>query len=241
MEWMNWLTFVGSVLGGLIGGLFTYFGVKLTIKHDDARKHQEKMEKVNQEKPRLEIITYKDFKETSGLKTNNSDCNALALGIEDFKVIEGRSCFFYNSDALDNKNLEFVEYQFVNNGLTEIEEICITSNLPQSMALIEFERKEIYINKHFLNYDVCCNKRYIKPKDTFCLRVYYVKNQIPSTLLRAPELIVWLRDVNGFVWKQILDAPFNDIEISRLSNWKELKESRDVKEAIECFRNPNLW
>lgn len=238
---MDWLAFAGSVIGGLIGGLFTFFGVKLTIRHDEEKRKQEKNEKANKEKPRLEIISYKDFKDTTEIETINNDCNVLALGILDFKEIDGRACFFYNKDALDNKNLVFVEYQFVNNGLTEIEDICITSNLPRSMSLIEYERKEIYINEHFLNYDVWCNKRYIKPKDTFCLRVYYVKDQIPTTILGSPELIVWLRDVNGFVWKQMLNAPTNEIEISKMSTGSELRESRDIKKAIECFKNPIMW
>ena len=29
---MDWLAFAGSILGGLIGGLFTFIGVRLTIK-----------------------------------------------------------------------------------------------------------------------------------------------------------------------------------------------------------------
>ena len=238
---MDWLAFAGSVIGGLIGGLFTFFGVKLTIRHDEEKRRQEKIEKANKEKPRLEIISYKGFKDTAKIETINNDCNVLALGILDFKEIDGRACFFYNQDALDNKNLVFVEYQFVNDGLTEIDDICITSNLPRSMSLIMYERKETYINEHFLNYDVWCNKRNIKPKDTFCLRVYYVKDQIPTTILRIPELIVWLRDVNGFVWEQILNAPTNEIETSKMSAGSKLRESRDIEKAIECFKKPIMW
>lgn len=238
---MDWLSFLGSILGGLIGGLFTFFGVKLTIKHDDKKKLQEQIEKTDREKPRLEIMSFKDFKNTPNINTINNDCNVVALEILDFKEIEGKACFFYNENALDNKNLTFVEYQFINNGLTENEEICVTSNLPRSMALTEFERKETYINEHILNYDAWCNKRYIKPKDTFKLRIYYVKDQIPTANFISPELVVWLRDVNGFVWKQILNAPTNEIEISRMSSRSEFKKSIDTEKAIECFKNPILW
>lgn len=38
---MDWLGFAGSVIGGIIGGLFTFLGVKLTIKHDDEKKKME--------------------------------------------------------------------------------------------------------------------------------------------------------------------------------------------------------
>ena len=36
---MDWLAFAGSILGGLIGGLFTFIGVSLTIKHEDKKKN----------------------------------------------------------------------------------------------------------------------------------------------------------------------------------------------------------
>ena len=29
---MDWLGFAGSIVGGIIGGLFTFLGVKVTIK-----------------------------------------------------------------------------------------------------------------------------------------------------------------------------------------------------------------
>ena len=40
---------ISSILGGLIGGLFTYLGVKLTIKNENELKKQERYEK-NKEK-----------------------------------------------------------------------------------------------------------------------------------------------------------------------------------------------
>ena len=38
---MDWLAFAGSILGGLIGGLFTYFGVRLTLKHEKEKEKKE--------------------------------------------------------------------------------------------------------------------------------------------------------------------------------------------------------
>lgn len=45
---------ISSILGGLIGGLFTYLGVKLTIKNENNLKKQEVYEK-NKEKNKLII------------------------------------------------------------------------------------------------------------------------------------------------------------------------------------------
>ena len=238
---MDWLAFIGSVLGGLISGLFTFFGVFLTLKHNDKKKKLERIEKANADKPRLEIISFKDFKATSRIKNTHSDCNVLVLEILDFKDIDGRANFFYNDETLDCKNLIFVEYELVNRGLTEIKNLCATSNLPRFVALVEYERREKYIVEHFLNYDVWSNKTYIKPNGTLTLRVYYANNQIPITLLRYPEIILWLEDVNGFIWSQALNAPSNKIEISKMNSINNLRKAIDTKAAIDCFRHPELW
>lgn len=59
---------IASILGGLVGGLFTFLGVFITIRHDKAkekRKEQQlqlhKQELVLKDKPRLEIIDFKDI------------------------------------------------------------------------------------------------------------------------------------------------------------------------------------
>lgn len=238
---MDWLAFVGSILGGLIGGIFTFLGVKINIKHDEKRAAQERINKINQEKPRLEILSYVGFRNANENQIDDSDCNALALAIVDFKYDGHRSYFFYNEEALDINNLVYVEYKFINNGLTEIEDICVTSDLQRYMSLIALETKDVYIKKHLLNYDVWSNKRYIKPKDLFVLRVFYVKDQVPSTIMGAPELVVWLKDVNGHIWKQILYAPEEEIHMPHMGKTSELKESIDIKKSIECFKNPIMW
>ena len=238
---MDWLTFAGSVIGGIIGGLFTFLGVRATIRHDDKKKQQGRIEKANQEKPRFEIESLLNFSKTKSLSQLNNDCNVLALSIKDFKLENGKACFFYDKKSLDTSNLVFVEYTFINTGLTEIEEICVSSNLQRWMSLVELERKDFYFNNHLLNYGVWANKRYIKHNESFKLRVYYVDGQIPTTTFQCPELIVWLKDVNGFFWSQTLNAPFNEIEISKMTSYSELKESVNIKKAIECFIDPTLW
>ena len=235
---MDWLAFAGSILGGLIGGLFTFVGVHLTIKHEDKKKRQECLEKANIEKPRLEIVSFKDFKATSRIKNSNSDCNVLVLGILGFKDIDGRAHIFYDENTLDKEKLVFVEYEFVNSGLTEIKEICVTGNSIRFMAIVECERKETYINNHLLNNDVWLNKRYIKPKGIFKLRVYYASNQPLTAMSR---LTIWLEDVKGFVWSQTLNAPNNEIEISIMNSSENLRNAIDVKPALDCFRHPELW
>lgn len=237
---MEWISFLGSILGGLIGGVFTFLGVKQTLKHDKEKERKEILLRANDNKPRLEIIKYSDFNSTVKKKNINNDCNIIALNITDFKDDNNRARFYYDTKALDDKNLIFVEYEFKNTGNTEIEDICITSNLPKSMSVLEFERKEIYINENLLSYEVWSHKRYIKPGQTIKLRVYYIKDQIISSPISFP-FTIWLHDVNGRYWRQNFNCPVNEIEISNYSTRDEFKEATDIEKAIECFKKPYLW
>lgn len=47
---MEWLSFFGSIIGGLIGGLFTYFGVVLTIKQQEKNRKLEEEEKIKKKR-----------------------------------------------------------------------------------------------------------------------------------------------------------------------------------------------
>ena len=237
---MEWLAFIGSILGGLIGGLFTFFGVKFTLKHDREKEEKELLRKANDEMPRLEIIKYLDFNATKNRKNINNDCNALLLNIEGFEDDNGRARFIYNNDALNLEKLIFIEYELKNTGLTEIEDFCISSNMPKIMAAIELERKDFYITENILNYEVWSNKRYIKPDETVKIRIYYIKDQIITGLISYP-LTIWLHDINGRYWEQSFGCPNKDIEKPKLSNRKCFMEQIDIDKAIECFKNPCMW
>lgn len=182
---MDWLAFAGSILGGLIGGLFTYFGVRLTLKHEMEKEKKEQILKADAEKPRLEIVKFLNFEETKHNRNVNNDCNVLMLDIKKFADDNGRARFFYDEQALKDENLQFVEYELKNTGLTEIADICITGNLPRNLSLIELERKETYITENFLNYEVWSNKRYIKPGQSLKLRIYYIKDQVEEYAKKA--------------------------------------------------------
>lgn len=238
---MDWLAFAGSILGGLIGGLFTYFGVRLTLKHEMEKEKKKQILKADAEKPRLEIVKFLNFEETKHNRNVNNDCNVLMLDIKKFADDNGRARFFYDEQALKDENLQFVEYELKNTGLTEIADICITGNLPRNLSLIELERKETYITENFLNYEVWSNKRYIKPGQSLKLRIYYIKDQVMVSNLGTPIITIWLNDVNGRYWSQLLASPNNQIEISRYRKYSEFRENINIDTAIECFRNPYLW
>lgn len=63
-------------MGGLIGGLFTCLGVRLTLKHEWEKEKKELLIKADAEKPRFEIVKYHDFDATKNNKKVN-DCNVF--------------------------------------------------------------------------------------------------------------------------------------------------------------------
>lgn len=238
---MEWLGFVGSIFGGLIGGLFTFIGVKMTIKHEKEKEIREQLQKAELEKPRLEIVSFNDFEATKDDKETNNDCNVLILKITDYKIENDLVRIIYNEDALDREKLVYVEYEFMNTGHTEIIDISVANNYHRNYSIVELERKDFYINNRLLNYGVWSNKRYIKPGQTCKIRIYYVDEEVICSELGMPILTIWLRDVNERYWSQSLLCPYNQIEISHNRKFSDFRKNIDVDTAIECFKKPYLW
>lgn len=238
---MDWSSLLSGLIGAVVGGGLSLIGTLLTLRNKDKKEMRDRLERLEREKPRLEIVSYRDFSSTENDFSPNNDFNVFVATILGFYEKDGRACFSYDEKGFDSKELFYVEYILENTGLTEIMDICVSSNLPRTMSVFEYERKDIYLREHLLNYDAWSNKRYIKPNGTVKLRVFYIKDQVPSSLLHGQELIVWLRDINGYTWSQTLNAPFNEIEISKLSSESKLKESINIRKAIDCFRDPSQW
>jgi len=234
---MDWLGFAGSILGGIIGGLFTYLGVKLTINHDNKKKQQEELKKAIYERPRLEVV---DFKEVGKHRSLKSDFDVICLNIQSVNKAANRLEFNYDEKALDKNNLVSCEYVLKNTGLTEIDSICFISNLPKDMSIIELRNADFFINEKLLNYDAWADKRFIKPGDEVKVRIYYIKEHVIAPALSAP-IGVYIQDVNGRYWHQPLFAPTKETDNTRLSSRKEMKEYSDVDTALECFEGKKYW
>lgn len=238
---MDWLAFAGSILGGLIGGLFTFIGVRLTIKHEEKQKNLDELKKANESKPRLEIIGAVDFDlDTKKAFKLHGDINAFVLKIKSFKEEHGRAMFEYDY-SLDEKELHCFEFIMKNTGLTEIEDICLTSNLPKDTGLMNYYSSEMYLSNKLLSYDVWSDKRYLKPGSSLKVRIIFPKDKIIVSNLGSAIISIWLKDVNGMVWHQPLFVEKKETEISRLSSIKEFKNATDIETSIKCFKNPYKW
>ena len=234
---MDWLGFAGSIVGGIIGGLFTFLGVKVTIKHDDDKKKRVEQKKILEEKPRLEVI---EFKEVGKHRNTKSDMDVICLAIKGFNKSDRRLEFTYDERALDKNNLVSCEYVLRNTGITEIDSVCLISNLPKNMSVIELRNAEFLVNGRFLNYEAWSDKRFIKSGEQIKLRVYFIEDQVITGLLSAP-LGMYIQDVNGRYWHQPLFVPTKETDNSTLSSRKEMKSFADVESALKCFEGKEYW
>lgn len=245
MEW--WGTLLISLATALVGSIASHF---LTVNWEKRKQKREELAKIKEaqkqadaEKPRLEILNYIGFENINKIHIlrEEKSLNILALGILGFEDKDGRPTFIYDDKALNSNHYDCVEYYFVNSGKTEIQDICFTSNIPRTMALFNLDDDKQAVKNHLLNYAVWHEKRYIKPGERVLVRIYYIKDMIPTTSIGSAEIIIWLRGVNGFIWRQTLYSPSKQIEYPVMSDEVEFKETRDTSKAIECFKNPIMW
>ena len=238
---MEWLTFLGSILGGLIGGIFTFLGVKITINNENRKILENKREEKLKNKPRLEIVNKTEIMNYNPKFKSNNELDVVVLKILNYDNNGSRLNFYYDEEVLNKENLCYKEYTFKNTGVTEIDYICITTNLPKDTALFEFENYEFFVKERLLNYEAWSNKHFIKQGDKITVRLYYLKDKIILSNIGSATITLWLRDINGNIWYQPLFIQNDFIDKSYESNNKEFKESRDIEIALECFEKPYLW
>ena len=237
---------IASVLGGLVGGLFTFLGVWMTIHHENKKTRQEerkrqkeKEEQLFENRPRLEIMGYKKLGKYS--QQRKVDACVLLCSIKEYKN-EGRAMFFYDESVITPGNWVCVEYTLRNTGHTEIDHIYFSTNLPKNTALFNVLNEENVMchDNHFLNYSVIFEKA-IKPQQTVSIKVCYISGKIVVSNIGGAPITIWMIDENKNWWSQPLFAPDNKIYNSSRSSHKEWKDYTDEAKAIECFENPMLW
>lgn len=237
MNWSDWIGFAGSILGGIIGGLFTYLGVRMTLNYEDKKRKQDINNKAYEDRPRLEIVSFTELGESS----NTLDDNIAVLRFDCRINDKGETVFIYN-DKVHNKD-DYISYKYVlkNTGNTEIDNITFVSNFPKDTSIININNLYIYLNNQIINYDVLLKKRFIKPNESVIVGISYIRDQIILSNLGSATIGIYVQDINGRYWYQPLFAPKNEIGNSTRTNLKELKNAIDIDIAIDCFEGKEYW
>lgn len=238
MNWSDWIGFAGSILGGIIGGLFTYLGVKMTLNYEDKKRKQDENANAYEERPRLEIVSFSELKKHDNTFIDN---DMAILHFECKLDSNGKASFIY-SDKINNKcNFISCEYILKNIGKTEIDNITFVSNLPKDTSIMDMNNINFYSDKHLINYDVLLKNRFIKPNEEIKIIISFIDDQIILSNLGSAVVGIYLQDINGRYWYQPLYAPKNEIGNSTRTNLKSLQNAIDVKTAIDYFEGKECW
>lgn len=237
---------IASILGGLVGGLFTFLGVLITIQYEKEKEKKkeririlEKEEEIFKNKPRLEIVDYNGPGQYN--QNIDADLSLLICEIKDYKK-EDRHRFYYDKDMIKPENWVTIEYVFKNTGNTEIDHLYFSTTLVKNTAIFNVldGEYESYYRNNLLNYSVILEKN-IKPGAAIKVKINYLTNKIIDSNIGSATIGVWLIDENNRWWTQSLFAPHNKIYNSGKTSREMWKECTDVTTAIKCFENPMLW
>ncbi len=238
MNWSDWIGFAGSIFGGIIGGLFTYLGVKMTLNHEDRKRKQDEIKKAYDERPRFEIDSFSEID-----KCNNKLCdtNLVLLHFETKLYNNGKALFIYD-DKLNNKD-NFISFEYVlkNAGKTEIDNITFVSNLQKDTSLMDMNNIKFYDDNQMINYDVVLKKRFIKQDENIKILISFIDEQVILSNLGSSTIGIYIEDINGRYWYQSLNCPKNEVGNSIPTNLKSLKNAIDVNLSIKCFEGKDCW
>lgn len=240
MEWWGTLliSLASAAVSGIISGFFALRIEKRRQRYQNQQTRKNKLKKEYDERPRLILKKFVDIQH--GDINSPSDCECILLNIEKIEEDNGTLLFSYDKKALDKKNLCCVEYEFENFGKTEIQDLCLVSTHPQTTSMIELERRETLIKEKILCYEAWSEKRSIRPGDKVSIKVCYVKDKVMISPISASAAI-YLCDINGNLWHQPLFCPTSETDNSTRGNYKEFRENRNIRLALDCFKNHSLW
>ena len=228
----------GSIIGGLIGGLFTYLGVKKTLRHEDINKKKEDLKQAYNFRPRLEIVS---SKKCDSYDDETEACNdVIVLEIQNRIISSDHVDFIFDNSILDKKNIKCYEFVFKNIGLTEINDVSIISNSPRFICVFDYYKCKEIIDDKFINYDVVIDKKFIKQGDSFIIRICYLNGDETNDHFFA-SLSICMTDINGKNWRQPFFVSRKELENSTYISYDEYRKMIDTDLAEKCFLGKLFW
>lgn len=193
-----------SVLGGLIGGLFTFLGVKMTIKNNNEIQRQAIREK-NKEKNQKIISSRPEFKTVETKEKIENEAIMYVLPYWAPKLISKNEIYFdYDNINLDSNLWDYTEIILCNTGKKSIQTCFLELeyksyfNIYTRSQIYAWQQmpltKNIYSDKILIPYNINSNM-YIK------LKIFYPKSnkqkRIPNISLNC-----YMIDEDNNYWYQ---------------------------------------
>lgn len=189
---------LSSIIGGLLGGLFTFLGVKLTLNNEKRLKNEEKRLKTIDEN--LQIVKNRPILDLAKQKTNvEMSCNVFLLPIEKYKLISPTEIEYEFTTDYKNDNVWCKYSIFLKNiGNKKITRAFITT---EENNILLYGESDIYnwnSFKHYYNHIVLFQGNL--GKNSICqINVHYPKT---NNHLKDICFNIYFRDENGNFWKQ---------------------------------------
>lgn len=227
-------TILASILGGLIGGLFTFLGVYFTIKEQRKKDEIAQNNFIFATRPELEITNKTKLHDYIG--TEDSEISIVYCYF-DYDTITKR--FHYDKKYLESKNWKSVEYSLKNIGKTEIKNFSIATNNVKTTSIYNSENLNICLSQQYINYRNIYDINLRENKE-IKIQLCFLENRIPTPYLSA-AISFWLVDVNDNYWVQDLFIPNSMLHTSTQTTRKEMKSVTDEETGYRCFQHPEEW
>lgn len=189
---------LSSIIGGLLGGLFTFLGIKLTLNNEQRLKNEERRLKIIDEN--LQIVKNRPILDLTTQKTSvDMNCNVFLLPIEKYKLTSPSEIEYEFITDYKNDNV-WCEYSiFLKNiGNKKITRAFVTTEVNDILLYGESDIYNWNSFKHFYNHIVLFQGDL--KKNSICqINVHY-----PKTNSRLKDICfnIYFEDENGNFWKQ---------------------------------------
>ena len=242
-----------SFLGGLVAGLFTFLGVKLTIKNENKIKKQDIKDK-NKETNKQIIANRPQFQIVENNENIKDEIEIFILPYNNPKLIDKDTIIFdYDTLKLDNKFWDFYYLVIENIGKQAIQSSFLQLDYKSGANIYsKYELqawKQIPWAKNYYS-DRLSIRSWILPNEQIKLKVFYPK--IISQLKNIPLNIYMYDESNNYWHQEMINCVVNNksevISANEyIMNYKEdynqwftyehMYYSKNIK---KCFNNENM-
>lgn len=227
-------TIIEAIITGLISGLFTVIGVKITIANENKwRKREEKKKEFN-EKPKFKL------KKGTFRSENDADISIFAAPFIAKRDEENYIQFEYNDKLKENDKVVYYDYVFENIGKNAATEFSIVINSQKNASIFDFENKNEWMENHLINYSSLYDKGNIESGENIKLRIAYHEDVQFSSYFSATFSILY-KDEYGNYWEQPFFERQGKLYEPIRKNYKEYIDMVTTTKVMEYFEQPWLW